>query len=170
MQLSWTAPASNGGCDILRYVVEKREALRMVWQKAGVTTDHHLSVTRLSDTAQYVFRVAAENSVGVGEWEELSRSISAKTLHTTPAPPAQPAVRESYRDSCIVTWAPPPSDGGAKVLGYHVEKRPKGTQYWTRASSSRITGSSRADPGFLPRDPDPSIGSLAIAENYRKRD
>ena len=140
VELSWTPPADNGGSEIIRYIVEKREALRMVWQKAGSTTDHHISIPRLSDNTQYVFRVAAENSVGVGEWEELSKSISAKTLHTVPAPPSQPRASEIYRDSCILSWEAPPSDGGAPILGYHVERRPKAGPYWTRANSSRITG------------------------------
>ncbi len=143
VMLSWNPPANNGGCDVIRYLVEKREAMRMVWQKAGSTPDTHMPVSRLTDSAQYVFRVAAENSVGVGEWEELSKSIATRSLHTVPAPPAQPAIREMYRDSCILTWSPPPSDGGAPVLGYHVERRRKTESYWTRASTSRITGQLR---------------------------
>ena len=141
VQLSWNPPANNGGCEIIRYLVEKREALRMVWQKAGSTTDHHMSISRLSDSAQYVFRVAAENSVGVGEWTELERSISAKSAHTAPAPPTQPKASEIYRDSCILSWELPPSDGGAPILGYHVDRRPKNGPYWTKVNSSRITGS-----------------------------
>ena len=140
MELSWTPPANNGGCEIIRYLVEKREALRMVWQKAGTTTDLHMSVSRLSDSAQYVFRVAAENSVGVGEWEELTRSVYTKTLHSVPSPPTQPTASEIYRDSCILSWGAPASDGGAQVLGYHVERRQTAGPYWTRANSSRITG------------------------------
>ncbi len=30
IELSWMTPADNGGCQIIHYVVEKREAMRMV--------------------------------------------------------------------------------------------------------------------------------------------
>jgi len=82
--LRWDESESDGGCDITQYVVEVREGNRRTWQRAGVSSvaDERL-YTALALTAgqQYVFRVAAENRVGVGDWAEMSQSVTAKSAH-----------------------------------------------------------------------------------------
>lgn len=32
-----------------------------------------------------------------------------------------------------LAWAPPTNDGGSKVLGYVIEKKPVGSEQWTKA-------------------------------------
>lgn len=82
--LKWEEPESDGGCDITGYIIEMREASRRTWQKAGsVEADkkREYLVSPLIEGQQYIFRVAAENEVGVGEWTELTQSVTAKTTH-----------------------------------------------------------------------------------------
>jgi len=83
--LAWLPPTDNGGSDVTQYVVEKREALRMMWQPVGTTPDVTLVVPRLSEGVQYVFRVSAVNKIGAGPPEELNKAIAAKSPHCTPS-------------------------------------------------------------------------------------
>jgi len=82
--LRWNEPESDGGCDLTQYVVEMREGSRRTWQRVAVSSvDDSKQYTALALTAgqQYVFRVAAENRVGVGDWAEMTQSVTAKIVH-----------------------------------------------------------------------------------------
>ena len=82
MTLTWSKPKDDGGSPITEYVIEKREALRMMWKSVGSTSDTEFTVGRLTEGTQYVFRVAAENKVGVGAFVETSKGIAAKSPHS----------------------------------------------------------------------------------------
>lgn len=78
-ELKWTVPERDGGSPITNYVVEKRDARRKGWQAVDTTIKEcKYTVTPLSDGALYVFRVAAENSVGLSGYCELADSVLAK--------------------------------------------------------------------------------------------
>ena len=82
--LRWDEPESDGGCDITQYVVEVREGSRRTWQRAGVSSvadERQYTALALTAGQQYAFRVAAENRVGVGDWAEMSQSVTAKSAH-----------------------------------------------------------------------------------------
>ena len=81
--LSWVKPKDDGGCPISEYIVEKRESLRMIWHPVCQTEDLECEAKRLTEGASYVFRVSAQNSVGVGPAEELTKSVAAKSPHGT---------------------------------------------------------------------------------------
>jgi titin len=54
-----------------------------------------------------------------------------------------PHVGSIFRDSCVVTWAPPTSDGGSPVTGYHLEQRVVGRPNWLRVGTgAQTTGAS----------------------------
>lgn len=77
--LKWTEPESDGGSPITNYVVEKRDVRRRTWQAVDTTVkDTKYTVTPLNEGSLYVFRVAAENAAGIGEFCELEDSILAK--------------------------------------------------------------------------------------------
>lgn len=137
--LTWSKPKDNGGAPITEYVIEKREALRMMWKSVGSTSDTDYKVPRLTEGTQYVFRVAASNKVGVGIYEELSKSIAAKSPHNIPAPPSNVRVTDIYADSCVVHWQAPVTDGGSPVLGYHVERRTRTTSSWSKISTRMVS-------------------------------
>jgi len=80
--LKWDEPDTDGGREITGYIAEMREASRRVWNRAGTTSageKRELLVAPLVNGTQYSFRVAAENEAGVGEWAELSQSVTAKS-------------------------------------------------------------------------------------------
>lgn len=78
-ELKWTVPERDGGSAITNYVVEKRDVRRKGWQAVDTTVKElRYTVTPLNEGSLYVFRVAAENAVGVGPFCELTDSVLAK--------------------------------------------------------------------------------------------
>lgn len=77
--LKWQLPSSDGGSPITNYVVEKRDVRRKNWQTVDTTVkDLKYTVLPLIDGSLYVFRVAAENAVGTGDFCELENAVLAK--------------------------------------------------------------------------------------------
>ena len=78
-ELKWTVPERDGGSPITNYVVEKRDVRRKGWQTVDTTVKElKYTVTPLNEGSLYVFRVAAENAVGLGPFCELPDSVLAK--------------------------------------------------------------------------------------------
>jgi len=84
--LCWDEPESDGGCDLTQYVVEMREGTRRSWQRAGVSSladERRYMALALTAGQQYMFRVAAVNRVGVGDWADMTHSVTTKRAHGT---------------------------------------------------------------------------------------
>ena len=78
--LTWEAPESAGGTDITGYTIEKRDLSKTSWVTAGTVGPDTTSfkVPKLFEGCKYMFRVAAENKIGLGETAELTQSVTAK--------------------------------------------------------------------------------------------
>lgn len=137
--LSWKPPLEDGGSDISHYVVERRETSRLVWTlvDANVPT-LNCKVTKLLEGNEYIFRIMAVNKYGVGEPLE-SEPVLAKNPFVVPLPPKAPEVSAVTKDSMIVVWDRPASDGGSEILGYILEKRDKEGIRWTRCNKRLIS-------------------------------
>lgn len=81
MALKWNAPDDDGGCLITGYIIENRESSKRSWQRDGTTSDITYESIALTEGATYVFRVAAENEIGLGEFVELSKSVQPKSQY-----------------------------------------------------------------------------------------
>jgi hypothetical protein len=83
IDLSWTAPASNGGTPITDYVIEYKLSSGGTWAtfSDGVSTSPFVTVTSLSNDNSYDFRVVAKNLIGLG--------ASSTPVSATPGAPAQ---------------------------------------------------------------------------------
>jgi len=77
--IQWAPPKDDGGSEIIGYVVEKREASKRTWQKVDTTEELEMEVNSLQEGQSYIFRVAAENEIGVGEFVELSKAATPKS-------------------------------------------------------------------------------------------
>lgn len=75
--ITWQTPEDDGGKPITLYIVERREANRRTWNKIGDSTSLEFSVSNLVENNQYVFRIFAQNDVGLSEPTE-SDTITAK--------------------------------------------------------------------------------------------
>jgi len=80
VSLTWDRSANDGGSPIEAYVVEKRDAARNNWIAVAKINPEstRATVTKLWEGCEYLFRVAAENSVGLSDYVELDRAVSAK--------------------------------------------------------------------------------------------
>ena len=141
VSIKWSEPELDGGCDITGYLVEYREAMRRSWQKAGVvdaSDKREFTISPLSEGQSYLFRVASENEVGVGDFAELTQSVMAKSQHDPPGPPTAPEVDDILADSCLLTWRPPEQDGGSPVLGYYIERCAGTSTRWIRITRNLV--------------------------------
>lgn len=50
-----------------------------------------------------------------------------------PSAPGKPAVTDWDKDHVDLEWTPPKNDGGSPITGYIVQKKEKGSPYWTNA-------------------------------------
>jgi len=80
MTLSWKTPEHDGGSDILGYNVEKRDMFMNMWSQVGKVDKNTLGirVSGLFEGQSYLFRVAAENQCGRGEYVETGKPTVAK--------------------------------------------------------------------------------------------
>lgn len=135
MTLGWTAPADTGGTPITSYTVQRATNSGF---SSGVATftgvaGASYTVTGLTATTTYYFRVAAVNAVGAGAYS--STLTQATTAATAPSAPAAPTFSGVGGTSLTVNWVAPSSNGSA-ITGYTVEYSTSAT--FTTVSS--ITG------------------------------
>ena len=79
--MAWEPPESDGGAPITGYIIEKRDASRTNWIKAGSVGAEVTSfkACNLYEGAEYYFRVFAENKAGTSRTgAELTQSCKAK--------------------------------------------------------------------------------------------
>uniref|UniRef100_A0A674HAX0 Titin n=1 Tax=Taeniopygia guttata TaxID=59729 RepID=A0A674HAX0_TAEGU len=137
--LSWLPPLDDGGAKIDHYVVEKRETSRLAWTSVGTEVPvTKLKVTKLLKGNEYVFRVMAVNKYGVGEPLE-SEPILAVNPYVPPDPPKTPEVTAITKDSMVVCWGHPDSDGGSPITNYIVERRDRTGLRWVKCNKRVVT-------------------------------
>lgn len=131
--LVWRLPADDGGSPILHYVIEKMDLSRGTWTDAGMATTLCHDVIRLIHKKSYLFRVKAVNAIGESEPLELGNSIVAKNEFDVADAPSKPAITDWGADHVDLEWKEPKSNGGTPITGYIVQKKEKGSPYWTNA-------------------------------------
>lgn len=166
--LKWDDPADDGGCLITGYVIEKKEGLKRSYQRDGSTTDMQYQSIALTEGQSYVFRVAAENEVGTGEFAELSKSIAPKSQYgkskrmriilllcfayadtcmdlicldtDPPSPPSAPKTENITKESCDLSWREPEQNGGTPITGYYIERCTTQSNRWIRITRNLVEG------------------------------
>uniref|UniRef100_A0A8C6STM0 Titin n=1 Tax=Neogobius melanostomus TaxID=47308 RepID=A0A8C6STM0_9GOBI len=136
--LHWNPPVNDGGATVTHYVIEKRETSRVTWtgvdsQVEGVS----YKVSKLVPGKEYIFRIAAVNKYGIGDFLETEPFI-AQNPYTTPSAPSIPVASAVAGDSIVLTWERPTSDGGSEIDGYILEKRDKDGVRWTKCNKRRL--------------------------------
>lgn len=65
--IQWESPENDGGSEIIGYVIEKKLEYVPKWEKVVTLEAFSLEYTavNLKDKSDYVFRVSAENAVGL---------------------------------------------------------------------------------------------------------
>ena len=127
--LSWTAPADNGGGTITDYRIEYRRTTETAWtvftRAASPATT--ATVTGLTTATSYVFRVAAVNVVGTGAFSVLSNVLAV--IGSPSAPTALTGIAGDK--SVALAWNAPAKSNGAAITDYVVEYRKATDTTWT---------------------------------------
>ena len=152
INLSWTAPADNGGSPITGYRIEFSSNGGTSWTNrvanTGTTTTTY-SHTGLSAGTTRHYRVSAINSVGTGA---ASGTANATTDDAAPAEPGAPTgltATASGTTTINLTWNAPSNDGGASVSGYKIEVSSNGGTSWSnREANTNSTSTSYAHTGL----------------------
>uniref|UniRef100_H2YFD1 Titin n=1 Tax=Ciona savignyi TaxID=51511 RepID=H2YFD1_CIOSA len=136
--LKWSPPENNGGSDITNYIIEKKETSSDTWSSVNANCSRTtVKAIKLNQNSEYVFRIAAENKYGLGEFTE-SQEVVAKHPFRTPTVPPQPEVVEISADVMTVVWKECHSDGGSQITGYHIEKKERNAILWTKANLATL--------------------------------
>ena len=150
IDLSWQAPATDGGADVTGYKIEVSENGGSTWQnlvpntRSTRTTYSH---TGLAPASTRHYRVSAINRIGVGR---ASAVASATTDATVPDPPTGLTATATSPTRIDLAWAAPAYDGGAPVSGYRIEVSETGTGWSDLVADTRSTGTTYAHTGLLP--------------------
>ena len=114
--LSWNAPASNGGKNVIRYEVTINGEAGSVVYPADRTVPT-ANVEGLNIGEYYTFSVKAVNANGSSVASSASNEILTATA---PAAPTNLAANPTSKSSMNLSWTAPVDVNNAPVLGYEV--------------------------------------------------
>ena len=132
VNLSWTAPSSNGGDPISDYLIEYSSGGSYSTFAHSASSSTTIAVTGLTNGTAYTFRVSAINGRGTGSASTVSASV---TPITTPSAVNSLAVTAGNAKA-MLTWSAPSSNGGSAITDYIVEYSTTGTSGWTTTSGA----------------------------------
>ena len=111
IDMTWTAPANNGGAAITDYQIYRDgSALATVGSTATNYTD-----SAIVGGTSYTYEVAAINSMGAGAKSNQSTAIAG----TEPGAPTG-VVATAVPNQINLVWVTPGDDGGVAITGYKV--------------------------------------------------
>jgi hypothetical protein len=149
VSLSWTAPVNNGGSAITDYLVEyKLNSEPTTWStfSDGTSTSTFATVTSLSNSSTYNFRVSAINAIGT--------STPSGTANATPSAPTAPGAPTglsgiSGNTQASLSWTAPVNNGGSAITDYLVEyKLNSEPTTWSTFSDGTSTSTSAIVTGL----------------------
>lgn len=140
VRLSWLPPVWQGTSAITDYVIQYSADSGTSWTTFPHAASPNLSilVTGLTNGTGYIFRVAAVNAIGQGDFSAPSGVITPAAL-----PPQAPTQVGAVRGNttAAVSWVAPVSDVTAPITEYRVQYSINGGATWTRFNTlTPITG------------------------------
>lgn len=112
VEISWTAPADDGGSSITGYVVAPFDGATALPTSTLPATTLSTTVAGLANGTSYEFRVRALNSTGEG----ADASITA-TPATVPAAPSGVMLK---KNPIRISWNAPEETGGAALTSFRI--------------------------------------------------
>ncbi|XP_055077860.1 immunoglobulin-like and fibronectin type III domain-containing protein 1 [Periophthalmus magnuspinnatus] len=131
VEFKWKPPKDNGGCPIISYMIERQQVGRNKWTNLGEFSGDNPSYkdSDVDPGRRYCYRIRAKNAEGISDYLQ-TQDIAAGVLRY-PGAPSAPKVISAFKDCINLTWCPPCDTGGTKIVGYNLEKKKKGTNYWS---------------------------------------
>ncbi|CAF1524773.1 unnamed protein product, partial [Adineta steineri] len=117
------------------YQVEIRKPDSDIWEMANdfPIKGNDFTIDNLQTGKSYEFRVKAKNAAGWGEYTKLDRPVTLKPDSVAPSSPGMLEVKKVGKNHIELAWTSPTDDGGAKITGYIIEKKPIGSDQWVKA-------------------------------------
>src|SRR5881409_3258636 len=148
INLSWTAPADNGGSAITGYKIERSTDGGTTWSVLVANTGSaatSYSDTGLTHTTSYAYRISAINSVGTSS---TSSTASATTLAVAPSTPTGLTATAASSSQISLSWTAP-NNGGSTITGYKIERSTdSGTTWSTLVVNTGSTATTYSDTGL----------------------
>ena len=135
--VSWTAPVSNGGSEIIDYTVTS--------SPGGFTATSYstsATVTGLTNGTPYTFTLTARNKRGNSYSSSASSSVTPYTLSTAP----RTVTGVAGNGQVVVSWTGPVSNGGSEIIDYTVTSSPGGFTATSSSTSATVTGLTNGTP------------------------
>lgn len=132
VSLAWAAPTSDGDSPITDYAVEfGPDTASYTAVTRTPSTAATQTVTGLTASTEYVFRVAAINAVGTGSFTSpITRTTLAPTVPG--APTGLTATPDGFGYGYVtLAWTAPADDGGAAITDYTIQYSSNGGSSWT---------------------------------------
>nr|XP_021333032.1 immunoglobulin-like and fibronectin type III domain-containing protein 1 [Danio rerio] len=151
IEFKWRSPKDDGGCPVTNYNLERQQLGRNTWTKIGdIPGQPVYRDTNTERGRKYCYRIRAKNSEGLSDIM-TTNDIAAGTLGeipqvrlcflslqkkemSFPGSPAPPKVVSAFKDCVNLAWLPPSNTVGGSIIGYNVEKRKKGSNFWSQAN------------------------------------
>lgn len=132
--LNWAVPTLTGVASISDYVIQYRRTNSPVWSTLPHTASTATSVVvpRLVNGQPYVFRIAAINAAGQGDWSAQSGAVVPLPTPTAPGRP----VCVAGDGAVALRFAPPRSTGGLKITDYVIQYSSDAGANWTTAADA----------------------------------
>ena len=151
INLSWTAPADDGGSDITGYRIEVSPNGTSSWNdlvaNTGSTTTYSHTGLDAGDTRHY--RVSAINSVGTGAASNVDDATTDAAAPTVPGAPTGLTATASGTTTIDLSWTAPGDNGGSAITGYRIEVSPNGASSWTnRVADTGTTATTYSHTGL----------------------
>ncbi len=116
INLTWSAPADDGGTTITEYRIYRGTTSGSEEYLASVIGSRTYYNDRVPSTSRdYYYYVTAVNDMG-----ESGRSNEAKAKPGTPPSPPEDLKAELEGDQVNLTWMTPTDDGGSEILEYRI--------------------------------------------------
>lgn len=150
VNLSWTAPTSNGGANISDYLVQYTSDNGATYETftASASTSTSRNITGLTAATTYKFRVAAKNSVGYGDFSTLSSGYTTSSGPTVPETPTAVTTGSATPTTIALSWTAPSNDGGSAINGYAIQKSSDGGSTWDTFTVTNTTSVSISVTGL----------------------
>ena len=151
IDLSWTAPAYDGGAPVTGYRIEVSADSADTWTVLSGNTGNARTTfthTGLQPGTTRHYRVSAINAAGTG----LASNVAhATTDATVPDPPTGLTATADGISQIDLAWTAPDTDGGAPVTAYRIEvSTTKGATWTTLVATTGNTMAEYSHTGLPP--------------------
>ena len=157
INLSWTAPADNGGAAITGYRIEVSPNRGTNWSNrvanTGTTTTTYSQTGLFAGTTRH-YRVSAINALGsTGAASNVANATTDDAAPTVPGAPTGLSATADGTSTIDLDWTAPTDNGGSDVTGYRIEVSSNGSSGWSNLeANTNSTSTTYAHTGLSAGD------------------